>query len=320
MMKVSSTRLAAWYAQMATCLDAGLSWQRAVETASGLRTELRRRLVDALGAGLPLDEALARGGAWLPRLDRELIAAGTAAGRTPEMLRRLAARHEAAARARRQVLAASAYPLIVAHLAAFALPVAVLMQGAGVEAYLPAVLKVLIPLWGAVAVLAWAARRRLRPLMAVLDVLPGIGGYRRYRALADLAFVLQAQVMAGIRLDEAWRRAARASGDTRLEAVAGKVAETVRAGLPVSLALAGERRSLPAPFAEFWENGERTGALESALAHLYRHFGDLAARRLAAASFAYPKVLFAAVAIWVAVQALQFYAGYFQQLEELMQP
>ncbi|MGH8018545.1 MAG: type II secretion system F family protein, partial [Opitutaceae bacterium] len=235
----------------------------------------------------------------------------------PEMLRRLAAKHEEGVRASRRALMATLYPLAVAHFAVLAFPIKVAIVDGDLMAYGWAVLKILIPFWLLGLVFFFAVRQRLRPAVAVLDFLPLVGGYRRARAIADLAFVLETQVVAGISLDVAWLRAALAAGDRRLETLAIQVAETVQQGQPVSVAIAG-RAELPSPFAAFWGNGEQTGSLDNSLKHLHRHFSEIAARKLMLASLVYPKVLFALIAVWVAIQIVSFYAGYFRQFEELM--
>ncbi len=316
-MSVASATLARWYAQLASALEAGLTLERAVGAMGGPPAALREEFRGRLLAGDPLDEALARGASWLPAIDRQLIEAGAHAGRVPEMLRRLARRHEEAAASRRQALAASLYPALVAHFAVVAIPIRLLVLEPDLAAYAWAVLKILIPAWILVAAFVVAFRRRFAPAVAVVDGLPWIRAHRRARALADLTAVLAAQVDAGLRLDVAWLQAALASGDRRLEPLAIEVAEAVQQGRAVSSVITG-RPELPSPFAEFWATGEETGRLAENLAHLHRHFADLASRALATAAFAYPKILFGLVTIWVATQVVGFYAGYFRQIQEMM--
>jgi general secretion pathway protein F/type IV pilus assembly protein PilC len=316
-LSLSSRTLSRWYAQLATNLEAGLPLQRSVETLPGPPLEKRRLLADRLAAGDPVPDALERGAAWIPTMDRKVLSAGAASGRLPDVCKRLSARHEESFRAGARVLLAAAYPMFVSQLAAFAFPVGLLFDGSGVAAYLTAVLKVIIPIWLAIGILLAGVRWRFRPVLFILDLLPLVGGFRRRRAIADLAFVLEIEIVAGIRIDIAWLQAAMAAGDRRLEPLAVKVADAVQRGETVSSVLIG-KRILPEPFADFYHNGEQTGKLDESLAHIHRHFQEGAMARLKIATIVYPNLLFGAVAVWVVIKVLSFYLGYFRQIEELM--
>lgn len=274
-------------------------------------------LAASLQAGDSLAQSLDRAGQWLPAVDRQLILAGADSGRLPDALRRLAARHEAVVRAQVGMVLAAAYPVAVLHLGALAFPIQLLFTGGGVATYLAAVAQVLLPLWAIVVVFALAVRARWRVALALLDALPLVGGFRRARALADLAFVLEALVVAGVRIDRAWQQAGSAVDDTRLGAVASAAAGAVARGEPVAPVLAG-RSEIPPLFAEYYRSGETTGRLDEALQAIQRQFSDTASTRLKLAALAYPAVLFAGVAVWVAVRVVQFYAGYFRQIDEMM--
>ncbi|MGH8017732.1 MAG: type II secretion system F family protein, partial [Opitutaceae bacterium] len=199
--------LARWYAQMASFAEAGFGVEQAVESAAGLSPARREVLLARLRAGESIEDSILHGAPWIPDLDRQLIAAGAVSGRLPEMLRRLAAKHEEGVRASRRALMATLYPLAVAHFAVLAFPIKVAIVDGDLMAYGWAVLKILIPFWLLGLGFFFAVKQRFRPAMAVLDFLPLVGGYRRARAIADLAFVLETQVVAGISLDVAWLRA-----------------------------------------------------------------------------------------------------------------
>jgi len=275
-------------------------------------------LAGRLRAGDDLRAALEHEGAWLPAVDRQLIVAGAHAGRLPEALRRLAARHEAVLRVHLGLALAAAYPLAILHLGALAFPIQLLVDGSGLAAYLAAVLKVLVPLWAVAVGFFFAVRARLRPALLLLDALPLVGGFRRARALADLAFVLEALVVAGTRIDLAWLHAGIATGDRRLEPVAVAAAEAVQRGEPIAPVLA-VRPEMPPLFVEYYRTGEATGRLDESLQRLQRQFSDTAATKLKLAGMAYPALLFAGVAVWVAVRIVLFYVGYFDRIDALMQ-
>lgn len=316
-MRASSRTLSQWYPRLAAALEAGLGFERSLAAMPGPPADGLAALASHLRAGESLAEALEHAGQWLPAVDRQLILAGAESGRLPDALRRLAARHEAVVRARVGMMLAAAYPVGVLHFGALAFPIQVLFTGGGLAAYLGAVAQVLVPLWAIVAAFALSARARWRPALVLLDALPLVGGFRRARALADLAFVLEALVVAGVRIDRAWQQAGGAVGDRRLASVAAAAAEAVLRGEPVAPVLA-VRPEIPLLFTEYYRTGETTGRLDEALQAVQRQFLDTASTRLKLAALAYPAVLFAGVAVWVAVRVVQFYAGYFRQIDEIM--
>jgi type II secretory pathway component PulF len=316
-MRVSSGALSRWYVQLAASLEAGLSLSRSLRVMGGVPEARRVGLAQRLDAGEPVPEALEHGAAWLPVLDRQLIGAAAAVGRLPEVLRRLSERHADVHRATWQSLAFSAYPLLVTHVAVLAFPINTLVNGPGLAAYARDVLSLLIPLWVLLGIGGWAVRRRLRVVSWVMDGVPLLRGFRRHRALSDLAFVLEAQVAAGVRYDIAWLQAGIAARDARLERIAMAAAAAVQQGQPVGPVLT-ERRDLATPFAEFYHSGEQTGRLAEHLGYLQKHFRDQAMGRLRAAVLVYPNILFLAIAIWVAWFVIGFYSGYFHRFDDIL--
>ena len=316
-MRVSSRTLSHWYPRLATALDAGLGLQSCLATMPGPPAPARAALATRLQAGEGLAEALEREARWLPSVDRQVIVCGAQAGRLPEALRRLAQRHEARVRAGTGIALAVLYPVALIHLGALAFPIQKLVDGSGLAAYGEALAWVLVPLWACGAAVAIAYRAGFRPLFELLNVMAVLGGFRRARALADLAFVLEALVVAGVRIDIAWLQAGIATGDRRLEPVAMSAAESVQRGEPVSPILAA-RREIPSLFAEYYRTGETSGRLDDSLRAIQNHFSDTAATKLKIVGMVYPALIFMAVAVWVAAKIVLFYAGHFQRYEELM--
>lgn len=315
-MNVSSRVLGGWYVKLAPRLEAGLSLAESIGAVAGPSRESRTQLQAALVAGQGVEAALASSGMWLPEVDRHLLGAGARVGRLPDVCRRLAARHEETVKAGRQALMAVLYPLFIAHFAVVVLPVSEWFTGGGVGVYLWKVARVLVPGW-MVGALGWlAVRQRWRVATAVLEFVPFVAGYRRFRALADFTAVIEAQWSAGVRPDVAWLLAAKAAGDPRLEPLAIAVAEGVQHGEAVSAQLAG-RTELPDVFLEFYANGEKTGRLDESLAHVRIEFQEQARSRLRLATIVYPALLFAAVAAAVAYKVLSFWLGYFRQLDQI---
>ncbi|MEZ5274804.1 MAG: type II secretion system F family protein [Opitutaceae bacterium] len=309
--------LARWYLSLSRHLDAGLSLVQGIRTIEGPPRRDRERLADNLASGNGLDSVLGAAPSWLSETDRQLISAGHGSGNLPEILRQLAGQHQSKQRAIRAVIGACVYPLFVLHFAVLVLPAGQLMTGSPVD-YFRSVFNLLVPLWAVITLLVIGVRARIRILEGLGDWLPGIRGYRRYGAFRDICLVLRAFLSAGCRLDEAWYGACAATGRRRYIAAGVRCAATVQAGSPPSSVL-GELGLFPPEFVEVYRTGEETGKLEESLRYLQDEYEHKAAGSLASAAFWYPKLLFLIVALFMAWQVLQFYAGYFQSIEEMME-
>ena len=93
---------------------------------------------------------------------------------------------------------------------------------------------------------------------------------------------------------------------------------TVQQGSPPSSVLP-ELKVFPRDFVRLYRSGEETGKLEESLAVLEEEYGRKATASLAAASFWYPKLLFLVVAVFLALQVIGFYAGYFKMIEDMIE-
>ena len=273
---------------------------------------MSRALVD----GRSFDEVLRNAPRWLPEEDRFLLSSFAQSGRLAEGLSLLAQKHALKAQQVREAWSAVPYPLAVMHFAILVLPLRHIILG-GVETYLFKVGMFLLPLWAVIGVLTWAAAKRHRWLTLVTGVMPWLRGYRRNLAVADLAFSLESFLVAGEPVDLAWAGAGRASGSHRLGRAARLVAEAARRGEPPGNLLPGQK-VFPEEFVSLYQVGERTGSLDQNLRHLAVLYRERAAEKLKAASFWYPKFLFALIAIGVAYAVISFYADYFRQIEDIL--
>ena len=289
------------------------AWTGAGGPPTGDRAAMSRELLN----GRPFDEVLHNAPSWLPVEDRFLLSSFAQSGRLAEGTSLLAQKHALKAQQIREAWSAVPYPLAVLHFAILVLPLRHIVSG-GVETYLFTVGLFLLPLWAVIGGLTWAAAKRHRWLAVVTGVLPWLRGYRRNLELADLAFALESLLLAGAPVDVAWGGAGRASGSRRLGKAAERVSEAARRGEPPGNNLPREG-VFPEEFVSFYQIGERTGHLDQNLRHLAAIHRERAADKLKAASFWYPKFLFAAVAIMVAYTVVSFYAGYFRQIEEILQ-
>jgi type II secretory pathway component PulF len=316
MARVTKRKLASWYLSLARALEAGIALPDAIERSPGVPAAQRRKLSAPLRAGQPWDAALDQAPAWLPQTDRWTLAAAGVAGRLPETLRRLATMRQAESAAAIKAAVAMAYPTFVLHFAILVVPLRLLFtESAG--AYLRTVGSLLLPLW-AVLALTWIvlrARPELRRM--ILLSAPGLRGFLRARELAVFAGSLEALLNAGVGIGEGWYAASVATGSRAWRDLGMRMASRVSAGQRPGDWIESEPL-IPEQFAAAYRNGEETGQLESVLKALELEARDRSDARLAAAAFWYPKLLFLAVALWVAWQVIGFYRGYIDQLEGLM--
>ncbi|TAG32760.1 MAG: type II secretory pathway protein, partial [Verrucomicrobia bacterium] len=224
-MPLSADKLSIFYRQMALQLSAGLTVAQALRAPSLAPARDTARMAKAAESGQSISGVLAMAGTWLPEMDRPFIEVAAQAGRLPLVLTNLAERYAQLAATRSRVLLACAYPVAAFHLGAVLFPFLRLIDFErglqwSVSGYLGGLLAVLVPAWGG-AWLLWFLVRRENPFaLAMLDILPAIGGYRKNRALADFSFALGNLLEAGAPIDRAWLAAGQISRSPKLRKAA----------------------------------------------------------------------------------------------------
>lgn len=296
-----------FYSQLAHLLDSGIDPVRALEMAPEPGPSLSERvgrgsdLVDAFGAEPQVG-----------RLERAVVAAGSAAGALPVCLGRLGESFERRARAKSHLWAQLIYPLILIH-AAFLLPPLSLFVSDDLSAYLRVAVVPLVTAW-IVGGIGWLIAGRIRSAPSTarrLDVLllrvPGVASAVRHHALASYAGALSLLLGAGVPLLEALDHAAQVVANRELSARCVRVPSLVRTGATLADAAASQ---LPRDFAKRVRVGEVSGRLEEQLDAASRHHeeaGAAATRRLvafaSAAAFGLAAVMvaFAVIRSWVAL-------------------
>ena len=212
-----------------------------------------------------------------------------------------------------KAVVATLYPLGFIHFAIFLLPVMTLFEfgeDGGVQlhagGYVTEVLMVLIPLWLILGVIMVLASSQSPILRLTMNLIPGLRGYRKARALADFSYALEALLLAGTRMDEAWYGAGLVSGEPKISKASLAITERIRAGEPPGRHLI-DHGCFPSDFISLYQTGEQTGRLDANLAVLARQYQESANRKMAMASFLYPKLIFLVIAAVVAVKVMSFY-------------
>lgn len=315
-MPLSNRRLSAWYVQLAQQLEAGLPLVQALRLGSGLGAPatMTGAMAAAVEGGGSTDDALRAAERWLPMPDRFALSAAAEAGRLPQTLRALAARHAQLAAAKVRVVLACLYPLAVLHLALLIQPVLRLIDWEkglqwSTAVYVRGVLLGMLPLWTIIAALIVLDRRQSPVLTRLARGLPALRSYVKAQALADLAFALGNFLEAGVPIGRAWAAAGLITRSPSLKQAAEAIAAAVERGEPP-----GNRLSnwpcFPPDFVAPYRTGEMTGQLEANLARLASQYQDSANKALLVATFLYPTLLLALVGGAVVYFIFTFYAHY----------
>jgi type II secretory pathway component PulF len=299
--------LAVVFRSLAELHAVGMSWPDALRTALGRRDDRGDSAGDAwdeaivaLRGGRTPSDAFGR---LVPPIDRAGLRAGEASGRMEQVLRELSARHDAIDRRRRDERQQLAYPLFIAHAAAFLSALPDLIFGRP-GAALGWALCVLVP----VHLFLWARRRMRRADVEGTRVGPLLERLRTKalveeadaRAMSALGWLHDAGVPPGeaIPLAAAAGRGGRAAED--LDAAAVEVA----AGRP----LHGAWTRLPPDVRSTLATGEQTGTLATACARVATSLEESAAHRRAMARARWQPISVLVVGLFVAIRVISFYA------------
>jgi type II secretory pathway component PulF len=319
-----------FYHQIGSLLAAGVGLIPALEMLRRnppARTFLQplEQLTRDLTQGCSFVEALQRLRRWLPAFDLALVGAGEQSGRLDATCRLLAEYYRGRAKLMSGVITDLLYPVAVLHLAILIFPTSAIYHLIWLghwQGYVLQKLAVMAPLYAGVLLLIYACQGRRgqswRSLIErVLHRVPVLGAARRQLALARLAAALESLINAGVPIVAAWDLAAAASGSPAI----GRAVETWKPRV-----LAGEtpaeaiRKSpvFPETFASLYQTGELSGKLDDSLKRLHTYFEEEGTNRLHLVATWAPRLVYFGVVLLVAYQVVQFWLGYFNQLNQFM--
>jgi type IV pilus assembly protein PilC len=316
------TQRAELFHQLAQLTSAGIPIVQTLEQikrsppAPSFREPLQR-LLNELARGATLAESLQPLG-WLPAFDLALIEAGEHSGRLDACFRLLADYYNDRARIARQVIADLIYPVALFHLAIFIFPFAQFFLSGNLPAYLAKTFGVLIPIYAVVALAIYATQSKhgenwRARIESLLRPIPILGTARHCLALSRLAAALEALISAGVNIIEAWDLAAAASGSPALRHAVQAWKPQVAAGQTPSEAVR-LRPIFPEMFANLYASGEVSGKLDETLRHLNRLYNEEGTRKLHAFAQWTPRILYFLVALMIAYKVVQFWLGYFNEI------
>jgi type IV pilus assembly protein PilC len=319
------------YHQLNQFTSAGIPIVRALEQikrsppAASFREPLQQ-LLDGLARGATLAEALQPLN-WLPEFDLALIGAGEKSGRLDTCFHTLTDYYNDRARVIRQVISQLVYPVGLIHFAAFIFLIFLPFVRSQFNASLPLLFGkaalVLSPLYGGAALLIYATQSKhgenwRARIEAFLRLIPVLGTARHYLALSRLAAALEALISAGVNIFEAWDLAATASGSPALrQAVAAWKPQVVAGQMPSEAVRLCPL--FPETFASLYSSGEISGKLDESLRNLNRLYSEDGARKLNTFTTWVPRLVYFLVVLVIAYEIVQFYAGYFNQINDASQ-
>lgn len=328
---VSLLRHAELYEQWSTLLASGMPMLRALAILRRSRFARRYRgILERVGArldqGESLPEALAPESRAFPRLDLVLLRAGDRSGRLEVCLKELSVHYRRRATWLRQTLGACAYPVLVLGVALIVFPVDLWVTVVTKGDWTPLLsqkLRVLAWTGGGVAaaIMLAAARPRRTWIQGIAERLaswvPLLGAALHERALARLTLALEALLNAGTGTVEAWPVAAEASGSIRLQSAIRRRHASLESGHPVSETLASSRL-FPDLFTDAYQIGETSGKMEDTLRRLQSHYDESASHKLNQLAFWVPRLLYLGMLVYVALNVIGFWKGYWAQFDSLL--
>jgi type IV pilus assembly protein PilC len=321
-------RRADFYFQFASLVSAGVPIIQGLEMMgkSSPRAYAKHLeiIVAKLNQGATFTQAIAETGGWLPAFDHALFAAGEQSGRLDGTLRTLGTYYQERATMLRKLLSAVAYPVFILHLAILIFPTSYLtglFLNNGLNAFVVQKISVLLPIYVVTAVLIIAFQGNRGELWRALmeritGFVPILGKARHELALSRLSAALEALLSAGIPIIQAWQLAAQASASKRLKSAVAVAVPRMEAGVTPSETLR-QNSIFPEVFQSLYATGEISGQLDSSLERLHRYYDEQASQKFQNLANWTPKLLFLLVAIGIGYQVVSFYAGYFNQLNQI---
>ena len=312
------------YHQLSQLTGAGIGLPKALEIqrrsppGRAFRAPLAL-LLGRLAEGATFAEAMRSTGRWMPSFDLALLEAGEKSGRLPDCFKLLSDYYTERSRLLRQVISDLGYPVFLVHFAILIGPFPELFLGnftpGALAAYFAQTLGVLAPIYAVVFFLLYATQGRhgedwRARVEQIVRRIPLCGAARRCLALSRLAAALEALLMAGVPVIQAWELAAAASGSPALRREVLRWRPAVEAGLPPSDAVSASAE-FPELFASMYHTGEISGQLDDSLIHLRSLYHEEGTRKLRAFSEWTPKIVYFGVMLMVAYKVISFWSGYY---------
>ena len=319
-----------FYRQLGQMTEVGLTLQVALQTAlkhshSKQMTQALARVIDQINQGASFGEALLSTGRWMPAFDIALLGAGEQRGRLPSCFLKLASYYDERARLLRRILGSLAYPIFLVHVAALVFPISALQnlvtQGA-VGAFLLSKILILGPLYLTAGLIIYYSQSDRsegirRSLELVLNLIPVVGAARRNMALSRFCLALEALINAGVDTIHSFELAAAASGAFRIQNASRRFRDDLESGVPPSQMLAA-CGIFPPEFLQQFHTAELSGRIDETLVRMHKYFEEQGTRQSQMAVVLGGGIVFGIVILTIAWQVIQFWLGYFGQINQVI--
>jgi type II secretory pathway component PulF len=314
-----------FYGHLAQFLRAGVAFPGAVDklalTSRGGQRRTLHRLRELLGTGKTISEAFGALRPAVTEMEWSALKALERSGRMDRGLQHLADYFGAMENARRETLRRSAYPLVVLHFGVLVANLRILLSE-GVAPYLWRTGFVLFVLYGVLAIVAM-----LLPLLRdagakspmvdwLLHRVPFAGKIRRSFALARFCSTYDMQLEAGVNVMDSLEAAGLASRSGLIRGAVAQAVPGIRMGSQVGTQLA-QSVAFPESFTRTVIVAEETGELDKALGRLTSQYQGDALEALTAFSEWVPRLVYGAVAVYVAWNVIQFWIGYMHEVSQI---
>lgn len=316
------SRLAQAYFDLATMLDAGVPILRSldilIEGRQGYMKRTFRQVRESLSQGANLAESLDRHRNVFPDLDRMLIEAAETSGSLGDSFKMLSQWHEFVQRITRRMQMGLIYPFFMLHIAALVVGLPAFVLGRmTVAGYLVSVLRILAFLYipAVLVVVAMRVRDRIPAVRLPLDFvalrIPVLGQAIYHMSVCRYAKAFAMLYKAGVPITETVERATRATGNMIVAGQFAGARDNVRQG---GMAWEGFSKRLPAEYRHLWQIGEETGELDKVATKVAEISGDRADLFFTAFANGFPKVVYFAIMIFMAIMVLRLWSQVYGNL------
>jgi type II secretory pathway component PulF len=322
-MGLSSKSLATLYTQFATMVRAGIPIQQSLATLSKSSPSVLAShvliLKDFVGRGDPLSEAMKH--TKFPSLDRHVLSICEKSGALDIGLSALAQYYERHAHARRKIISAAVFPILLFLAGIFIAPLPSLILGFmgqidyNVFHYIRDTLGFLGFL-GILGAVFFGLTRLLQKTASGLLILerglrriPVIGDLRFTYALMQWLLSIRLMLNAGHGIFEAMDLSSQSNGSALIRDAYTRSRPMMNAQLDVSQAL--ETTGIfPAMLIQFWSTGEKSGRLDEMLQKLVQYYEEEWQRKLDAFTAWLPRIIYGGVCVFLAYQIIKLALGY----------
>lgn len=319
-----------FYTELAKLLEAGFGVRKAAGVLRDTRlpaaqASLLKDLEQGLESGQSITESFGRDTTNISEMERGIIGAGERGGKLGQAFQHLADYFGMLARARREIIAGMAYPVVVLHMGFFigTVPNA-LMHGGKTFWGIFGTFIITLAIAYTVALLVFLAVRALLALApenagidAMINRIPWIGHARRTMAMARFCKVYHSCLLAGVPMTETVSMASHASASGVVRDAGAKVAEAPKLGERIGPRLM-ESDAFPQAFSRSYAIGEEAGTLDTDLGRWAKLFQEESADAVRKAATMIPKILYFIILLFVAYRIVSFFNGYYSGLQDMM--